>query len=356
MKEVVLSGIRATGRLHLGNMLGALQFFIKYQNSGDNQCLYFVADQHSLTTRKTPPELLRSNLLLMVKDWLAAGLDPERSIIYVQSSVPEISELSLYLGMLQPLGELLTIPTYKDKVKALARSVKAGEVVVEEPKEFDPEEEQKEAPTHGLLTYPVLMAADIIGPRATLVPVGSDQEPNVELAMNLVRRFNNEYGQFLTMPRMMASMVKVPGLSGGKMGKSEEADAVNISAPIEEIRKLYRKKGVTDPQRVRQSDPGDPYNRCVSVYPVHELVTPGETDNRAIANACLAAGIGCAECKDLLVDNLAVILEPYQARRRELDDQDDYVREVLHEGGKKARALIQPTVAAVRDKMGINIY
>jgi tryptophanyl-tRNA synthetase len=326
-----LSGIRATGRLHFGNYLGAVRNFVQYQES-DNQCLYFIADWHTLTTLEDPDEL-RENLLQIVGDYLAAGLDPERSIIYAQSSVPELAELMLYLGMHQPLGDLLRIPTYKD----LARK-------------------NPDRVSHGLVSYPVLMAADILGPQATLVPVGEDQVPNVELARELARRFNERYGPTFATPEMMSDMVKVPGLDGQKMGKSDADNAIDINAPIEDTRERYMKRGVTDIERRRRSDPGDPYNRCQSVYAVHELVTPGETETRTIANACRNAEIGCQECKSLLVDNIAAILEPFQERRAALEGQTDYLREVLIEGSRRARALIAPTVADVREKMGIVRY
>jgi len=331
MAGVVLSGIRATGRMHFGNFVGAVQHFVEYQES-DNICMYFVADQHTLTTLDNPDDL-RTNLMEMVKDYLAAGLDPERSIIYVQSSVPEITELCLYLGMLQPLGDLMIIPTYKDLVRKFPDRV-----------------------SHGLLTYPVLMAADILGPQATLVPVGEDQVPNVELARDLARRFNNRFGDLFPIPEMMHEMVKVVGLDGAKMGKSDADNAIDISASIDDIRRRYLEHGITDEQRRRRSDPGDPYGRCKSVYPVHELVTKGETETRTIAQACISASIGCAECKHKLVDGIAEIILPFQERRRELADKDNYVREVLHEGGRKARAIIAETVAQVRDRMGIVLY
>ncbi|OGE74626.1 tryptophan--tRNA ligase [Candidatus Giovannonibacteria bacterium RIFCSPLOWO2_02_FULL_45_28] len=333
MSEIlkVLSGIRATGRLHFGNFLGAVQNFVKYQKDG-NICLYFIADWHTLTTLENPEEL-RTNLTEIVKDYLAAGLDPDKSIIYAQSSIPEISELCLYLSMLQPLGELQTIPTYKELVRKFPNRV-----------------------TLGLLTYPVLMAADILGPKATLVPVGEDQVPNVELARDLAKRFNNRYGKTFPIPEMMQDMVRIPGLDGEKMGKSDADNSIDINASIEEIRRRYLTKGVTDKNRVRASDPGDPYNGCKSVYPIHELVTVEETENRQIAKACQAAAIGCAECKNILVDNIARILEPFQERRRELAEKNEYVREVLREGGKKAHRIISITVSEVREKMGITIY
>lgn len=327
----VLSGIRATGRLHFGNFLGAVQNFVKFQLP-ENVCLYFIADFHTLTTLEHPDEL-RANLLEITKDYLAAGLDPEKSIIYAQSSVPEIAELCLYLSMIQPLGDLERVPTFKELIRKNPDNVNLG-----------------------LVTYPVLMAADILGPQATLVPVGEDQVPNVEMARSIARKFNSKFGDTFVIPEMMPQMLKVPGLDGSKMGKSEAANAVDINLTIPEIRNLYLKRGITDPERIRATDPGDPYNRCKSVYAVHELVTADEAGNRAIANQCIAGTLKCVDCKNMLVDNIAKLLGPFQEARASLAHKDDYVKEVLHEGGKKARALIQPTVEAVRDRMGIIIY
>ncbi len=175
MSHTILSGIRATGRLHFGNFLGAVQNFVKFQQPG-NTCLYFVADWHTLTTLDDAPKL-RGNLIEIVKDYIAAGLDPEQSIIYAQSSVPELSELCLYLSMVQPLGELERVPTFKDLVRKNPDNVNLG-----------------------LITYPVLMAADILGPKATLVPVGEDQVPNVEMARSIARRFNKHFGETFVVP------------------------------------------------------------------------------------------------------------------------------------------------------------
>lgn len=332
MLETVLSGIRATGRLHFGNFLGAVQNFVKYQNDVDTTCLYFIADLHTLTTLDNPEEL-RSNLLGIVKDYLAAGLDPNRSIIYAQSSIPEIPELCLYLSMVQPLGELQTIPTFKEMVRKFPNRVSLG-----------------------LITYPVLMAADILGPKATLVPVGEDQVPNVELARSIARSFNAKFGNTFVVPRMMEEMVRIPGLDGSKMGKSEADNAIDINASIEEIRERYIKKGVTDQMRVKVSDPGDPYNRCKSVYPIHEVISQEEKNSREIAKACMGAKIGCFECKEKLVKSIGEILLPFQEKRRELEEKTSFAREVLEGGGKKARKIIAETVKEVRDKIGIIIY
>jgi tryptophanyl-tRNA synthetase len=200
------------------------------------------------------------------------------------------------------------------------------------------------------------MAADILGPRATLVPVGEDQVPNVEMARNIASRFNKRFGDTFIVPEMMAQMIKVPGLDGTKMGKSEADNAIDINAPLEAIRERYLKKGVTDQNRLRVSDPGDPYNRCQSVYPVHQLVTDGETVTREIANLCISAQIGCAACKHRLVDGIAKILRPFQEKRASLANQNDYIKDVLHEGGKKARERIKKTTELVREKMGIVLY
>ncbi len=332
MSEVILSGIRATGRLHFGNFIGAVRHFVDFQKPG-NQCFYFIADLHTLTTLKDPNEL-RKNLREIVKDYLAAGLNPENCTIYAQSSIPELSELSLLLSMLQPLGELQNIPTFKELVRRNPDQVSLG-----------------------LITYPVLMAADILGPRTTLVPVGSDQVPNVELARDLARRFNDRFGDStFVIPRMMERMDRVPGLDGEKMGKSDAANAIGMDTPPEQIRRLYLSKGQTDPLRIKRTDPGDPHNRCRGIYPIHSLVTEGEFKSLSIARKCIAAEISCVECKNLVADSVIRILAPFQERRRELADKDAYVTEILHEGGKKARVAIAETTSILRDKMGIVVY
>ncbi|MFA7252701.1 MAG: tryptophan--tRNA ligase [Candidatus Paceibacterota bacterium] len=330
-KDVVLSGIRATGRLHFGNFLGAVQHFVRFQQNPDTSCMYFIADWHTLTTLDNPEEL-RGNSIEIVKDYLAAGLDPHRSIIYTQSSVPEIMELFWYLSMVQPLGELQTIPTFKDLVRKHPEKVSLG-----------------------LLSYPVLMAADILGPQATIVPVGQDQEPNVELARDIARRFNERFGETFILPQMMKEMVKVPGLDGQKMGKSESGNAIDINMPIEMIRDRYMKKGVTDPKKIRKDNPGDPYNGCRSIYPVHEIITPGEKDGRGIANRCLSGSLGCVECKQVLLENISGMLRPFQERRQALENQGSHVEEVLHEGGKAARVIVSETLERVRQKVGIRL-
>lgn len=326
--KTVLSGIRATGRLHIGNLLGAVHQFVS-QAEGVDRSMYFIADFHTLTTYNSSSEELRGNILEITKDYLAAGLDPEKSIIFAQSSVPAIPELSLLISMRQPFGEVNQLPTIRD-----LRNKSAVE-------------------TLGLLTYPVLMAADMLGAQATLVPVGKDQVPNVELAQQLARRFNNRYGETFVVPKMLENMVRIPGLDGGKMGKSDSDNSVEINDPMDKIRETYMKRGVTDDQRLKVTDSGDPVNRCKSIYPVHLVVTPGEFKDKEIEKKCKAGQIGCRECKAIMLDNLAAIIEPFQERRRKLNHQDDYVIDVLREGGRRASVIYQETLELVRDKLGI---
>ena len=329
-QETVLSGIRATGRLHFGNFMGAVRHFANLQKPG-NHCLYFIADWHTLTT-PGDPKAMEWNVIDIAKDYLAAGLSPANSSLYRQSSIPELAELCLYLSMSQPYGELMRIPTFKEKARKHPDNL-----------------------TLGLISYPVLMAADILGPQATLVPVGEDQVPNVELARNLAERFNDRYGKTFIVPRMLEDMVKVPGLDGDKMGKSDADNAIDINAAPGEVRQRYRAKGVTDTQKVRQGDPGDPYNRCKSVYPLHEILTPGEKDDRIIANSCIKGSLGCADCKNMLANRINELLGPFQEKRRQLETQTGHVLEILQEGGRHARRIISQTTAEVREKMGIRV-
>ncbi len=335
-KEVVLSGIRATGSLHLGNYLGAVKHFVEFQKAG-NLCLYFVADWHSMTTDHSP-ERLRKEPVEIVKDYLAAGLDPARSVIYVQSSVPELLELTWYLATLQMMPELTSLPTYVEHLERIAEG-----------------KEDIRNNNLALFSYPILMAADILGPRATLVPVGKDQTIHVRLAGKLARRFNNEYGEFFPVPRTIEQMIKVPGLDGKKMSKSTETDnTIDLHSSRDEILKRYLEKGITDENRKHATDPGDPNHNCKSVYPVHELVTEGEVTSREIATLCENAKIGCVDCKRRLVDGIWKKLGPFQERRAAIKDAE--VVEILHEGGKKAREIVIETVEAVREKMGVCIH
>ncbi len=326
-REIVLSGIRATGELHLGNYLGAVRQFVEYE-AGDNLCMYFIADWHTLTTCQNPQEI-SVNSIAVATDYLAAGLNPERSIIYTQSSVPEIAELALYLSMFQSKNQLEDLPTLKNLVRG-------GSFV-----------------SMGHLYYPVLMAADILGPLATVIPVGSDQVPNVELAISLAKKFNALFGQTFVIPRIGCHTAKVPSFTGDKMEKSENAPSVSLSDSLETISGKYLRYGVTDTGKRVKNDPGNPDN-CQSVYPVYKILR--ENDPVALSTVekeCRSGVRGCRECKLELAKDIDTLIQPFRDRRKALLQNKKYVEEVLHFGGMKAREIIQPTVREVREKLGI---
>ncbi|MFH1713995.1 MAG: tryptophan--tRNA ligase [Candidatus Nealsonbacteria bacterium] len=331
MKERVVSGIRATGQLHLGNYLGAMRNFVDMQEK--YECFFFIADYHTLTTAPNP-ETIRQNLPEIVLSYLAIGLDPEKCTIFAQSSVPEITELTLLLSMIQPVSELERLPTYKDKKKNQPKNINLG-----------------------LLSYPVLMAADIIIQKANLVPVGRDQLPHIELTQKITERFNRRYGDTFPVPKaLIEKAITVPGLDGtGKMGKSE----VNAIDLIDEPEVVYQKikVAVTDTNRKRRSDSGNPFE-C-NLYTIHEQLTSDPFHDplvKSILEGCKTAAIGCVECKERLSARVVELLKPFQERRKELASKLDYVQQVLHEGGLKARKTAQETVAEAREKMGLQLF
>lgn len=330
--QTVLSGIRATGTLHLGNYLGALVRFAKMSKDPSYRCLFFVADMHTLTTLKEA-EKIRSHLPNIILDYLAAGVDPERAFIYVQSSVPQVAELAWYLSCLTPVGDLERLPTYKDK-----RAKQPEDVNV------------------GLLNYPVLMAADILGPRAELVPVGKDQQPHLELASELARRFNRLYGDYFPVPdALIQEMILVPGLSpmderGGfpKMGKSD-GNTITLSESEEETERKIM-VAPTDPRRIRRSDPGNP--DCCSIYALHTHVsTPQNLQWSRVG--CQTATIGCTDCKKVLAQNVNDLLGEFRERRAKLSQHPGIIREMLDVGNKEAAKLFDETIGVVRERMGI---
>lgn len=326
-REIVLSGIRATGELHLGNYLGAVRQFVEYE-AGDNLCMYFIADWHTLTTCQDAKEIA-INSIAIATDYLATGLNPERSIIYTQSSVPEIAELALYLAMFQSKNQLEDLPTLKDLVK--------GRSFI----------------SMGHLYYPVLMAADILGPRATVIPVGSDQVPNVELAISIARKFNGLFGPTFVIPRVGLRSIKIPGLNGGKMGKSEKVSSISLSDSLETISDKYLRYGITDTGKVARNDPGNPDN-CASVYPVYKILRENNPAALSIVEKECRSGIrGCKECKLELAKDINALIGPFREQRAKLSQNKKYVEEVLHFGGMKAREIIRPTLEAVREKLGI---
>lgn len=271
-------------------------------------------------------------MLEIVTDYLAAGLNPQTSIIYTQSSVPEIAELALYLSMVQSKNGLESLPTLKDLIK------------------------KEEYVSLGHLSYPVLMAADILGPKATLVPVGLDQSSNVELAAALARKFNNTYGTKLVIPKMGIRKLKVPGLSGGKMGKSESDQSVGMDDDLNTIIAKYSKFGVTDTAKVLKNSPGNP-NNCVSVFPVHKILHESQPELlSAIESGCRSGNLGCRLCKEQLAKSLSETLKPFQEKRRELAEKKDFVKEVIHYGGLRVREIVRSTVEEIKDALGIISY
>ena len=329
MKGTIFSGMRPTGRLHIGNYLGALTNWVDLQEEYD--CIYCAVDVHALTTLTSPEDVkeIRPNIREMVLDWLAAGLDPERSTIFVQSRVPEVLTLHTLLGMVTPLGWLMRVPTFKEKVRQMS--------------------ETEESVNYGLVGYPVLQTADIILYKANAVPVGEDQLPHLELAREIVRRFNHMFGP--TFPEPQAKLTEAPMIRGldGQQKMSKTLDNhIDIASTPEETSKRVR-TAFTDPQRTTRDIPGRP-NIC-NVYSLHKIFNPGEVDT--IYAECTTATRGCVDCKRQLADGINRYFGPFRDRRREYEARPAFVDEVLDEGAKKAKAIGSETVAEVMGKMGL---
>ncbi len=321
MKKRVLSGMRPTGPLHVGHLVGALDNWVKMQD--DYEAFYCIVDWHALTTDYADTSALRSNVHEIALDWLAAGLDPKRSTLFIQSHVPAHAELHLLLSMVVPLPWLERVPTYKEQMEQI---------------------KGKDLLTYGFLGYPLLQAADILIYRADAVPVGVDQQPHVELTREIARRFNNFYGKVLPEPEVkLTSAPKLPGTDGRKMSKSYN-NAIELSEDEDTIRQKL-KTMMTDPARKRRNDPGNP-DVC-PVFDFHKVFSPGETREWA-AEGCRTAGIGCIECKSALADNLLARIEPVAKKRRELEKHPDDVRDVFEEGAKHAREVAEQTMIDVR--------
>lgn len=319
----VFSGTRPTGKLHLGNYLGAIQNYVRLQE--EYECIYCIVDWHALTTL-TDTQDLQSNIYEMALDWLAAGIDPKRSIIFVQSHVPEVTELHLLLSMVTPLSWLLRVPTFKEKAK-----------------------QQPENVNYGLVGYPVLQTADIILYKAEVVPVGEDQLPHLELAREIVRRFNTLVGP--TFPEPVAKLTPFPmviGLDGkDKMSKSLN-NHLEISASPEEI--IARiKTAVTDPARKYRKDVGHP--EVCNIYRFHQHFNPSQVAD--IAHKCSTAEVGCVDCKVVLAREIIQVLEPFRQKRAELAAQPDYIRDVLADGAKRAKIIARETLNEAKQRMGL---
>jgi len=324
-RERVLSGMRPTGQLHLGNLLGALDNWVRLQDEYD--CFFFVADWHALTTDYPPRGELRANTLEMVADWLGAGLDPARSTLFVQSLVPEHAELHLLFSMVTPVAWLERVPTFKEMVEQL----------------------KLESPSYGLLGYPLLQAADILIYKARVVPVGVDQVPHIELTREIARRFNHLFGPVFPEPEArLTEIPKVPGTDGRKMSKSYD-NCIYLADPPEVIVPKVRTM-MTDPARKRRQDPGNP--EVCPVFDLHKIFTP-EDDRADCATGCRTAGIGCLDCKDVLLKHLLPPLEKIRERRTALAQRPGEIEEILREGSRKARRVAQATLAEAKAAVGL---
>ena len=319
----ILSGIRPTGPLHLGNLYGALKNWVKLQ--AEYRCFYFIADWHALTTEFENTSIIQPATKDIIKDWLAVGLDPEKSVIFVQSQIKEHAELYLLLGMLVTVSRLERVPSYKDFQQATGR----------------------ELCNYGFLGYPVLQSADILMYRAHGVPVGEDQVPHIELTRELARRFNTLYGEIFPEPQpLLTQAPRVPGTDGRKMSKSY-GNAIYLSDPPELITQKL-KTMMTDPARKRRADKGDP-EKC-PVWDLHKIFSDEQTRNW-VMDGCKSAGIGCLDCKGKLIPQVIQELEPMRKMRLYFDEHPSEAEEILEEGNKKARAFARETMQKVREAM-----
>ncbi len=347
-KQRVLSGMRPTGKLHLGNYMGALHNWVGMQDR--YECYFFIADYHALTTDYADPSSVRQNTLEVGMDFLAAGLDPEKSALFIQSHVVQHAELHLLLSMITSLGWLERVPSYKDQQENIVG---------------------KDLTTYGFLGYPLLQSADILVYQAHFVPVGQDQAAHVELTREVARRFNQLYKCYKLPVKLLADAIgrephhqvaevlpepqalltpspKLPGTDGRKMSKSY-GNFILLTDPEAEIRKKL-KTMVTDPARVRRSDPGSP-DKC-PVGDLHKVFSSAETLAR-VYDGCTTASIGCIECKGWAADSIVAAVAPIQERRRPYEADPALVWEILEDGGVKARRRAEQTMLEVREVMGL---
>jgi len=349
-RKRVLSGMRSTGKLHLGNYVGALQNWVRMQD--EYECFFCVADWHALTTDYADTSRVKENSLEVALDWLAAGLDPEKSVIFIQSHVPAHAELHLLLSMITPLGWLERVPTYKEQRENI---------------------KDKDLGTYGFLGYPVLQAADILVYKADCVPVGEDQVAHVELTREIARRFNGFYtgikyaanpvatGLPMIVPpgrpevfpepqALLTPAAKLPGTDGRKMSKSY-GNTVMLTDPEPVVRQKL-KTMVTDPARVRRSDPGNP-DVC-PVGDLHKIFSDNATMAK-VNEGCRSAGIGCIECKGWAADALVKLLHPMQERRKKFEENPRLAWDILEAGTERARKAAGETMDDVRAAMGMSL-
>jgi tryptophanyl-tRNA synthetase len=339
-KRRILSGMRPTGKLHLGNYVGALRNWVNLQN--DYDCFFFIADWHALTTDYADTRDVKQNALEVMIDYLAAGLDPARSVLFLQSHVPQHAELHLVFSMITPLGWLERVPSYKEQRENI---------------------KDKDLGTYGFLGYPLLQSADILIYQANFVPVGEDQVPHVELTREVARRFNQFYPRKLhastrdpqrevVFPEpqpLLTPAAKLPGTDGRKMSKSY-GNTILMSEPEASLRAKL-KTMVTDPARIRRSDPGDP-DKC-PVGDLHKIFSNAETMAK-VYEGCRTAGIGCIECKGWVADNLWQVLAPIRERRAKYEANPRLAWDILEEGSKKARGVAEATMVEARDAANLS--
>ncbi len=362
-KKRVLSGMRPTGKLHLGNYVGALENWVRMQD--DYECFFVVVDWHALTTDYADPSKVKENSVNVLLDWLAAGLDPEKCVIFIQSHVPAHAELHLLLSMITPLGWLERVPTYKEQRENI---------------------KEKDLGTYGFLGYPVLQAADILIYKADVVPVGEDQVAHVELTREIARRFNQFYtrsvrtetsrltqaqrdwlisqgrqitpntdyvfyeGVFPEPQSLLTPAPKLPGTDGRKMSKSY-GNTIMLTDPEPVVRQKL-KPMVTDPARIRRTDPGNP-DLC-PVGDMHKIFSSPETMAK-VNDGCRSAGIGCIECKGWAADALVKILNPMQERRKKYEDNPRLAWDILEAGSARARDVAGATMKEVRAAMSMSL-
>ena len=322
----VLSGMQPSGRLHLGNLLGALENWKTLQEQ--NECFFFVADWHALSTNFEDTSQLQTFGHEILIDWLAAGIDPERATLFIQSHVPEHAMLNLLLSMITPVPWLERNPTYKEKKEQI---------------------EGRDLSTHGFLGYPVLQAADILLYKADAVPVGKDQLPHLELTREIARRFNSLYMPVLVEPKeLLTEFPKVAGTDGRKMSKSY-GNTINLSDPEPDVRQKL-KTMVTDPARVKRKDPGNP--EVCAVFDFHKIYSTAATVDQ-INSECRTAEIGCIDCKKFVADSMVERLSPIWDARKTLEGNPKRLEEVVQLGCKQATKVSQETISEVKEAMKI---
>ena len=324
--------MRPTGPLHLGHMAGALSNFVKLQNDENYECFYSIADWHALMSNYADSANTGEYCYTALLDWLAVGIDPEKSPVFIQSHVPQHAELALALGMITPLGWLFRNPTYKEQIENI---------------------KNKDLSTYAFLGYPVLMAADILLYRASLVPVGEDQSAHLELSRETVRRFNNFFGEnLLVEPQPLFTQTpKVPGIDGRKMSKSY-GNALEISESEESMwQKLRTMK--TDPARMRRTDPGNP-EKC-PVWDLHKVFNHDEDEKKEICEGCKSAGIGCIDCKKKLNAHIQAMMNPVRERRAKFEGKKSLLDEILADGAERAGKVARETMNTIYPAMGMLI-